>query len=781
MRRQLYTWLLALLIPAFVVQVALATPIEEHGFDVAAFHIFRGVVFSQARADGWLYPRWADSINAGLGGPLFNFYSPLAYYFMDAVHDLGIPHTIVWRILIATALIAASTGIYLLGLLLFNRADIALAAAACFTYAPYLLRDLFERGSPQGIGIALYPWMLWSLLRLARHPSGLRFVVAALCWAVLVLTHNLSALLVLPVVAIFILILTLFPRVLTPTSLAQGENSTPATRFRCLLLPFASLACGTLLAAFHVLPFFADAGDASLALSTREASLQPVSYPVELSDLLASPPIFDRSIDNNTTGSGIGVLQICVILIGVPTTIVLWRRKRRAEAVLIGLLCAFAFLMIWMQTDSATFMWKLLPQLAILQFRVRLLSTLGLIAAVTLGYALQCWPERFLRWRNTVIIVLIVGFILVELPSLYPQLLHRYTEFSSSPSVAEGQAQASANHTPGYTLTTVGEFLPRWRTDRFGDEEVSRVAGSPIDNLPDGARVEKYARRTGNIQIHLTTPQTFDAAFHVLYFPGWIGYINEQHQPIQPMQGTGYIVMSVPAGTNSISLRYDGTTAQHLGDLISGIIAVILVIIPFVWRSRRRIEASSDTFPQSRWWVVAGLLFVIGLKGYWLDPQTTFLRYSSTCDSIQEGAVQTDVQFGSVRLCGYAIANSKPHPGDMFRVTLYWQIDQSTPDVYSFVHLLGQSFNPKTNNPLWGQQDKQTPGTLPTSLWLAGKLYRDVYDFRIPANTPSGDYHVEIGWTNPSGERIQPQINRSSDVLSISDLKALLISNVTVR
>jgi hypothetical protein len=806
MRRQLYTWLLALLIPAFAVQVALSTPIEEHGFDVAAFHIYRGVVFSQARADGWLYPRWADSINAGLGGPLFNFYSPLAYYFMDTIHAVGIPHTIAWRVLIAASLIAASAGMYLLGLLLFNRADIALVSAACFTYAPYLLRDLFERGSPQGVGIAFYPWVLWSLLRLVQRPSGLRFAIAALCWSALLLMHNLSALLLLPVVGILLVIL--FPTsfletqsALTPTPRPVGEGLNVSTsslspnsergnaslkrrgevnRIKRLLLPLAALACGTLLASFHVLPFLFDAGDASLALSTREASLQPVSYPVQLSDLFASPPVFDTGIDNNSTGASIGPLHVLAILSGLVTIIILWQRSRRADSALVGLLCAFALLMIWMQTDSATFVWKALPQLAILQFRVRLLSTIGLIAAITLGYILQCWPEHTARWRSAMIMLLIAGFIALQLPSLYPQLLHRYTAFSPAPTVAEGQAWATASHTPGFTLTTVGEFLPRWRTDRFGDDDVPRIAASPIDNPPNGAQVLDYARRTGNIQVRLNTPKAFEAAFHVLYFPGWVGDVNSQPQSLQPMQGTGYILMSLPAGTDTITLHYDGTLAQHLGDLISPVMAVVLLVLPFVWR-RKVVLPSVYTYRQSRWWVVVVLIFLVMLKGYWLDPQTTFFRRSSTCDAIQEGVVQADVQFGNMRLCGYSIANSNPDPGDVFRVTLYWQIDQPMSDTYSFVHLLGQSFNPETNNPLWGQQDKQTPGTLPTSLWLTGKLYQDMYDFRVPPNTPAGNYQLEIGWTDPSGNRILPEIKRSTDVLSVSDLKALLISNIVVR
>src|SRR5262249_54404074 len=202
-----YSWLLALLIPAFAVQIALANPIEEHAYDAAAFHIYRGVVFSDARADGVLYPRWVSEINAGLGGPLFSFYSPLVYFGMDSLHWLGLPIPVAWRVLVAISLIAASLGMFLLGLSLFKRTDFALVAAACFTYAPYLLRDFFQRGAPQGMAISLYPWLLWLLLELVERPSGWRFAFAAVCWAAIALLHNLSAALILPIVILFCLFL----------------------------------------------------------------------------------------------------------------------------------------------------------------------------------------------------------------------------------------------------------------------------------------------------------------------------------------------------------------------------------------------------------------------------------------------------------------------------------------------------------------------------------------------------------------------------------------------
>src|SRR5258708_27324849 len=308
---QQYSWLLSLLIPLFAVQVALAYPIEEHAFDAAAFHVFRGVAFADAARDGALYPRWIMSINGGMGGPIFNFYSPLAYFLMDAAHVLGVPESIGWRLLIAGTLLFGATGMYLLGMALFKRADVALAATACFIYAPYLLRDLFERGAPQGIAVAFFPWVVWALLRLAERPTGLRIAVAALCIAGLILMHNLSAAILLPIIVVLCIYLEL-------------RSALAGMGFLAL-----ALSAGLICAALHVVPFAADSKFVSVDNSTREASLQPVSYPVQLGDLLAFPAIFDTGIDNNATGYSLGPLHWLAIFARLVAAIVLCRRGRR--------------------------------------------------------------------------------------------------------------------------------------------------------------------------------------------------------------------------------------------------------------------------------------------------------------------------------------------------------------------------------------------------------------------------------------------------------------------
>jgi 6-pyruvoyl-tetrahydropterin synthase related domain len=761
---QLFSWMLALLLPLLVVQAALANPIEEHAFDAAAFHIYRAVVFSDARADGAFYPRWVSSINGGLGGPLFSFYSPLAYFLMDGLHGLGISHPVAWRLLVAASLCVASAGMFGLGLALFDRADIALMAAACFTCAPYLLREFFEKGAPQGMAIALYPWLLWALLRLAERSSGLRLAAVAVCWAAIVLMHNLSAILLIPVLGVFFVYL--------------------AFRFgiRSLAAPMAAVLVGLLLSAFHVLPFAVDASYVQLEQASADPSAQPASSPVPLADVLAPTVILDTGLDNNATGYGVGVLQALALPLGIIISIALWRQKRIAEAVLAAGSSVVGLAVIVMQSDLATPIWTAISALSILQFRTRLLNLVGLAAAIALGYSLAQLPPRFRWFRGPLVFLLIVGFVGLALPMLYPQLLHRYAVFSPSPTVAEGQAAALKNHVPGFTLTTTRELLPRWRQAIFTDDEVRAIAATPIANLPDGAKIvafEKYAERW---RVTLETPVAFSAVLHLLYFPGWTATVNGTDQPLRPMENTGYTVIDLPAGRTAVDLRYEGTPAQHAGDVLSLAAILILVAVSTVWRGKgsSRLDA---VYLQSHWLLVAGLVLLVGVKVYWLDPNTTFLRRASTCQAIADPVVQTDVWFGDhVHLCGYGLSQTVLGHDDSLRITLYWEIKQtSDEEVYSFVHLLGTAFNPDTNNPLWGQQDKQEPGEFPITAWQPGKLYRDVYEFRVPGHTPSGEYQLEIGWYHPTGERLKPYIVAADVKVSVSPLNALLIDGIRIR
>ena len=134
-------------------------------------------------------------------------------------------------------------------------------------------------------------------------------------------------------------------------------------------------------------------------------------------------------------------------------------------------------------------------------------------------------------------------------------------------------------------------------------------------------------------------------------------------------------------------------------------------------------------------------------------------------------------------MCGYSLDRTHFHAGDSLRITLYWQAGEPPAEAAeSFVQLLGTTFNPQTNNPLWGQRNKQLPADHLLTQWTPGKLYRDDYEFQTAPHTPAGDYQLEIGWRLPStDQRLRPQLAQPGDRLSVSHLDSLLISGLIVE
>ena len=799
---KLFSWVLVLLLAMLAVYPALAYPVAEHAEDTACFHVYRAVVFTAARADGALYPRWVQSINAGLGGPLFSFYSPLTFYLLDGLHAVGIPPAPGWGVLVGLSMLLGAAGMFALALSLFRRADVALASAACFTYAPHLIVDFYERGSPQALPIILSPWLLWALLRLARRPNGLRLAMAALAWALMVLAHAAAALWALPVAGLFLVYLR------------WRERASWRALGACLL----ALAAGSVISAFFVLPYAAERGFVQADNNHRDLFTQPVKNPVSWETLLAPPPILDTGAGNNELGRSLGWLHASLLVLGLGLGIVLWRRRRWTDMILPVGMAALGVASVWLQTEGATPIWAAIPMLSILEFRWRLQSTLGLEAALILGCLLMAWPFSAKvegtgkgtadkrrstptaskvqalgspaasvgnRVRTIVAVALAVTFVGLELPSLYPQLLPRLADFTHSPTPAEAEAYGLSNKVPG--LSAFSEEQPVWRTAPFTEEEAQQAAATPLSNLPAGGRLSAVERRTGRWQMQIESPVAFKAAFYLLYFPGWAGYVDGARQTLTPLAGLGYAQMDIPAGMHTIVLRYEGTPVQHIADGLSILAVLAVVAAALLWRgpqaAAQPAQAAGAVSPgqapskglepadlagpiyyfQPRWWVAAGLGLLIAAKLLWVDPHTTWLRWASTPAAPHGAQVQSNIWFGdSIRLCGYRIESTRLHPSERVRVTLYWGVSRRiTRPAYSFVHLLGPVDNPEEGNPVWGQQDKQVPAGSQLIDWQPGQLYPDSYEFPVSPKAPQGNYQLEIGWQDAAtGQRLPVSVGQ---------------------
>ncbi|MEM7349112.1 MAG: 6-pyruvoyl-tetrahydropterin synthase-related protein, partial [Chloroflexota bacterium] len=186
-------------------------------------HLYRIVALDQAIGQGAFFPRWLPDLAYGYGLPLFVFYAPAAYYITLGIGLLGFPIVQTINLSLIIALFLAGTGTYLFVNRLFGL-KAALVASVAYVYAPYLLTSLFLRGSlPLVWALALFPLVFWAFERLFQTKQWLDASLAAFLLGVALLTHNISTLLFLPLLAFFVAVRYLLPPLWTPSTSARGE------------------------------------------------------------------------------------------------------------------------------------------------------------------------------------------------------------------------------------------------------------------------------------------------------------------------------------------------------------------------------------------------------------------------------------------------------------------------------------------------------------------------------------------------------------------------------
>ncbi|MCB0253556.1 MAG: hypothetical protein KDI55_07490 [Anaerolineae bacterium] len=768
-----WLWLL-LAVAALVLYPTLKEDVAARAFDSGTVHIFRGLVFSQAISDGVLFPRWTQFLHLGLGSPLFTFLTPLSYYGMDFFARLGIPHPIGWRLLAAGALLLGFLGTYLLVYTLTRVKWASLLGGAAFLFAPYVLRNMLGRGTPEAFSMVLYPWVIWSLVWLAQRPSGLRLILASLLWAACIAGHVLAPLMLAPFAAVVALAL--------------------AWRYRTVT-PLVALVAGGLLMAPVWAPMVSEQAYVHVERDFSEAYANPVVNPIPLDRLLAAPVVYDTQRDNNQIGDQVGLLQLLLLVLAIPGTVVAWRAGRKDLAAALIIAVVVALFLFWLLTAASNPLWDLLAgALRRLQYRFRLMGVLALAMAVAAGILVALLPKR---WQAPAALALSALLILVALPSLYVGLQHLYATFGTRPTLAD--ARAAEIQSGGTAFTQYNEFEPLWREAPMGDALVAEIGPdfdpsvAPLVEPSSALAVvsSQVASSRWDLQLQATAPTT--ATLHLLYYPRWQATLDGSPAALQPQPVTGYVQAAIPPGDHSLTLRYGRTAVETIAIAISLLTGIALVATGVRDLLKRRrgarvpapVVAPPETAPS--WWLLAGFTLLIAFKWFYVDTSTTWLRCVSTPERVCGADSTTDVAFaGGPRLRGYAVPSQTVKPGEDFRVALYWQADEKPADnLYGFVHIRNSQpdlpVNPRSGSEIWAQQDNFTPGNLSTTDYVPGKLYRDEYRVPIPEDIPPGDYYLEVGWLNPAtGEQLEPLPESVTPPLDIL-WRSILLPSVTVE
>jgi hypothetical protein len=803
-----------------------ANPGLPNGTDVL-YHVYRAAEMDRAWAHGVLLPQWAEGLYYGYGSPLFHYYASLTYYLTSLITRLfGFDAVNSLRMVIALCMFGGGAGMYWF---MKARAEsqvqlgtlAGVLAAVCYVYSPYLLyTEPYARGDyPELLAFALFPWVMGCFERLLEHGRARNMLLSALGIMLLILAHNLMALVLSALLVTWLAWEVVWEIVAgklrerepkgvqgkrsshnspTTTQLPSGIAKNPEQhRYIPHLLAFAAFALGVGLAAYFWLPVILEHNEVKLENLTAVALLDYRNFFLSPGELLAFTPRADGgAIDGLLHQLNFGVAQWALALVGllgVVGTRYLVSVSSQLRSSVTPLFrqtlffALFALMLIILMLPTG--IWDGIAVLRFLQFPWRLLGPAAFCLAVLAGMN-AVWIEQLPgRWAGAIIAGMVALPVALALPLLYvPEWVHRTVDTS----IAAYQQSEVLGLQRGTTFTN--EYLPRhvdvladstnWLLDEYavhyapgGDGMVDKANRARI---PADATVEllDHHPQEDRWRVVAQTPFVMEVLTHD--FAGWRAEIDGQPVEITPSNPHGFINFPVPAGEHTIRVVLGSTPPRDLGVALT-ILSALGLAGAMIYVGRYKMQQtrySVSLQPAWRWGMIAGVIVSLALAILLLREGIAWVK--SPPGKALVAQHQVTYHLGDkLELIGYDLNGDSFHPGGRVDLAVYWYARDRLPYNYqSFVHI-------STGGPPLAQADLQNPAGRPTTTWTSDGYIRDEYPITLPETMPPGDYKLLIGLytceTLPAGQC------GNGDRLPVSDAQgkalgdAALLQSITVR
>jgi len=167
-------------------------------FSTQDFHLFRLYEFDQCVKNFQIPCRWAADAGLGYGEPLFNFYGQAVYWFGELFYLLGFSFINSIKTVFVVSLAGSALSMFYLAKKIWNDNVSAFISGVLYVFAPYRAVDVWVRGAlPEAFGFVLLPLILLSI------ETG-SLVWFSVFLSLLILTHNLSVLMFIPIIIVWI-------------------------------------------------------------------------------------------------------------------------------------------------------------------------------------------------------------------------------------------------------------------------------------------------------------------------------------------------------------------------------------------------------------------------------------------------------------------------------------------------------------------------------------------------------------------------------------------------
>ncbi len=495
-----------------------AWPLFQRGFiptHDGEYHLIRFHEFETMLKSGYWFPRWAPGLNNGYGVPLFNFNYPLPNYFGVLFHTFGFSLADSFKLTLAAGYLTAIIFCYLWLTKLFSKA-IATAATIVFAYVPYWFVDIYIRGSVGEVLATAFLMLAFTAIERGWAP------VLSIAIGLMILSHNILALIFLPIIIVYLLITK--PKY------------------------WWTIAIGLGISAYFWVP--------ALAEQKYVVGLNTVNYRDYFSSLaqLLIPSwgtgLFGSADIGNEMSVQIGVMPLLLLVTGI---FFLVKDKGQKSNLKFPVFLGLAIISIFLMLKSSAIFWQIIPLLSFAQYPWRFLSLIVPSVAFIAAYIFTKFNKV---WLMTVAALLtVVLSYSYSRPVIYEPRSDEY--YLTRPNFTDG------TNSLGNTFSTV--WSP-WKQVR-PKSRVEFVSGS--------GRVDVQTAKPLNYGFSVFADIQSTLRLNVLYYPGWTVFVDGKEQTID-YKKEGLINFSLAKGQHKADIVFRETPVRRVSDGLS-IISVLLL------------------------------------------------------------------------------------------------------------------------------------------------------------------------------------------------------------